>query len=213
MFKEDIILIKNLHKKYNFKKPLLDAGGLEEPTIADYQMSINKAINIEISNNEGIKIFLSVPHPEQKDRYIKIRRPFSFIDNNYLILNPEYGDPFIEDLPKKYKNYFNTVILVSVFEHVENPYVVSNALFEILKPKGYLINSTVFLFPFHPSPEDNFRYSPLALKRIHESSGFKWIEGDFHINYSSKLGIGDTNPENYGAPQAVMACYALCQKP
>ena len=90
--------------------------------------------------------------------------------------------------------------------------IVSNALFEILKPGGYLINSTPFLFPYHPSPEDNFRFSPKALQNIHESSGFKWIEGDFHINYSSKLGIGDTNPQNYGAPQSIIASYALCQK-
>gem|GEM_PF-1572304 len=213
MFKKDIELIKCLHERYNFKAPLLDVGGLEEPTIADYEISINKAIHIELDDGKGLKFHATIPHPVQNDRYIRIPRPFSFIDPSYVILNPEYGDPYIEDLPK-IEDFpkFNTIIMVSVFEHVSNPYVVSNALFEILKPGGYLINSTPFLFPYHPSPEDNFRYSPIALKRIHESSGFKWIEGDFHINYSSKLGIGDTNPQNYGAPQAVIACYALCQK-
>ena len=78
--------------------------------------------------------------------------------------------------------------MVSVFEHVDNPYVVSDALYKILRPGGFLINSTPFLFPHHPSPEDNFRYSPEALRKIHTQSGFEWLEGDFHINYSSKQG-------------------------
>jgi len=208
MFKKDIDIVQDLHKKYQFKGPLIDAGGLESPTIADYDISVNSAIDIFSPDGRIIK----VPNSFQEDRYLKISRPWSFIDPNYIIANPEKGDPIIEELPKQYTNYFETVILVSVFEHVNDPYEVSDALYKIVKPGGYLFNSTPFLFPYHPSPEDNFRYSPVALKRIHESSGFKWIEGHFHINYSSKDGIGDTNPNNYGAPQAIMASYALFRK-
>ena len=213
MFKKDIDLIKELHVKYLFQPPLLDAGGLENPTIADYEISVQKAISMTLNDNSTNKTWeVNLPHPNQNDRYLNIRRPWDFIDPHYLILNPEYSHPPIEDLPAQYSNCFNTVILVSVFEHVENPYIISDALYRIVKPGGYLINSTVFLFPYHPSPEDNFRYSPLALKRIHEQSGFEWLEGDFHINYSSALGIGETSPTNYGAPQAIMASYALCRK-
>jgi SAM-dependent methyltransferase len=207
MFKKDIDLIKRLHYAFKFNAPLLDAGGLEYPVIADYDISVNKAINVTVENRS-----FKYPHTDQSDRYLQIQRPWSFIDQNYLILNPDKGDPFIEELPTQYKNHFETVILVSVFEHVTDPYLVSNALYDIIKPGGYLINSAPFLFPYHPSPEDNFRFSPKALKDIHEKSGFHWIEGDFHINYSTKDGVGDTNPNNYGAPQAIMASYALCRK-
>jgi len=103
--------------------------------------------------------------------------------------------------------------MVSVFEHVKNPYVVSNALFDIISPGGYLFNSAPFLFPYHPSPEDNFRFSPNALKTIHESSGFEVLQSDFHVNYKTTDGVGDTNPNNYRAPQAIMASFALCRKP
>lgn len=212
MFKKDIDLVRSLHEKYHFQSPMLDAGGLEQPAIADYEISIAKALTLDLDLN-GRKWSVRIPHPDQSDRYVQMRRPWSFVDENYTILNPEYGDPGIEDLPQKYRESFNTVVLVSVFEHVENPYVVSDALFQLLKPGGYLINSVPFVFPYHPSPEDNFRYSPVALKRIHERSGFQWLEGDFHVNYSSAMGIGDTNPANYGAPQTIMACYALCRKP
>lgn len=207
MFKKDIDLIKRLHEQYKFKSPVVDAGGLEYPTVADYEISVKKAVTARL-NHQVFKY----PHPDQSDRYLSINRPWDFIDSNYLILNPAKGDLPIERLSEKYLDFFETVILVSVFEHVKDPYEVSDALYKIMKPGGYLINSAPFLFPYHPSPEDNFRFSPQALRSIHEKSGFKWVEGDFHINYSTKEGIGDTNPSNYGAPQAIMASYALCRK-
>ena len=208
MFKKDIDLITNLHKKYQFKIPLLDAGGLDNPTIADYDITANKSIEISLADGR----LIHWPHADQNDRYLKIFRPWSFIDPYYSILNPERGDPTIEEMLPKYENCFETIILVSVFEHVNNPYEVSDALYKIIKPGGFLINSTPFLFPYHPSPDDYFRFSPLALRRIHEKSGFTWLEGDFHVNHTSQEGIGDTNPKNYGAPQAIMASYALCRK-
>lgn len=213
MFKKDIDLVQRLHSSYGFIPPLLDAGGLERPVIADYEISIKKAHEVEFIDQEGNRRHVRIPHSIQHDRYVKIKKPWSFIDENYIILNPEYSHPPIEELSPEFHNRFNTVIMVSVFEHVSNPYIVSDALFRLLQPGGFLINSTPFLFPYHPSPEDNFRFSPLALKRIHEQSGFQWLEGDFHINYSSDQGIGDVNPKSYGAPQAIMASYALCRKP
>ena len=154
MFKKDIDLILELNKKYNFQAPLLDAGGLENPTVADYEISINKAIPIELRDGQSNTWKMNVPHPDQGDRYVDITRPWDFIDPEYVILNPEYGDPPIEELPKQYSNSFSTVILVSVFEHVNNPYVVSDALYRLIRPGGFLINSTPFMFPFHPSPEE-----------------------------------------------------------
>jgi len=211
MFKKDIDKVSELHEKYGFKTPLLDAGGLDAPTIADYDISARKAVEVVVTDDTGGRT-VKMPHSIQNDRYLSIRRPWEFIDPDYLILNPENGGPRIEELPDLYPNFFSTVIVVSVFEHVDNPYKVSDSLFKIIQEGGYLFNSTPFLFPYHPSPEDNWRFSPLALRRIHEASGFTWIEGDFHINYSTLEGIGDTNPKNYAAPQAIIASYALCRK-
>ena len=204
MFKLDIDKVKELHAKHGFKGPLLDAGGVANPTIADYEISKAKAVTVVLPHRNVI-----VPHHEQNDRYLSQRRPWEFIDKDYLILNPDDGQPWIEDLPKTYAGKFSTLILVSVMEHTNNPYVISDALFAILKPGGYLFNSVPFTFPYHPAPEDNWRFAPLTLKRIHEQSGFEVLESDWHVNYSTNDGIGDTNPNNYGAPQAIRACYAL----
>lgn len=208
MIMEDIELVKKLHARYGFRGPAADLGGLETPNVADYAHSRRKALEIDAGGRK-----VRIPHPEQGDRYRPIRRPWSFVDPEYLVLNPEYGHPPIEALPDTYRDHFNLAILVSVFEHVENPYRVSDALFRMIRPGGYLFNSTPFIFPYHPSPEDNFRYSPKALERIHAASGFEWLEGGFHAQYRSSDGVGDTNPERYLDPQAMAFTYALCRKP
>lgn len=212
MFKRDIDKVRELHERYHLQLPLLDAGGVANPTIADYDISVKKAVDVKVTDDTGTTLTHRVPHSVQTDRYVNQRRPWEFIDTEYQIINPDDGQPFIEDLPKQYPNHFGTVILVSVLEHVNNPYIVSDALFAIVKPGGWLFNSVPFLFPYHPAPEDNWRFAPLTLRRIHEQSGFQWIEGGWHVNYSTKDGIGDSNPSNYAAPQGITACYALCRK-
>lgn len=212
MFKADLDLVKRLHEQYHFKATLLDAGGLERPCIADYDISIAKAIPVTVVDDTGTRIDARIPHSVQKDRYLDITRPWSFIDPDYVILNPDNGGPSIEQMPAIYRARFETIILTSVLEHTRNPYDISDCLFSILRPGGWLFNSTPFLFPVH-GDEDNWRFSWQCLRRIHEKSGFQWIEGDFHVNHSTKAGIGDSNPANLGAAQAIIASFALCRKP
>lgn len=209
MIMEDIELVQRLHQRYGFSGPVVDLGGLEKPNVADYSISRAKALVVDLGGGRKVR----VPHAEQNDRYRQIPRPWSFIDPNYLILNPEYGHPPIEELPRQYQDQFGLAIMVSVFEHVENPYVVSDAIFKLIRPGGYLFNSTPFQFPYHPSPEDNFRYSPKALERIHKASGFEFVEGAFHGQYRSSEGVGDTNSERYLDPQSMSFSYALVRKP
>jgi SAM-dependent methyltransferase len=208
MIMEDIELVRRLHAKYRFEAPAVDLGGLETPNVADYEVSVRKAVEVQAGGR-----MVKVPHEHQNDRYRQVHRPWSFIDASYSIINPEYGHPPIEALPDLHPNRFSLAIMVSVFEHVENPYKVSDAIFRILKPGGYLFNSTPFLFPYHPSPEDNFRFSPKALERIHASSGFRHLEGGFHAEYRSSEGVGDTNPARYLDPQAMSFAFALVRKP
>jgi len=208
MFKADIDKVKELHTKYGFKGPLLDAGGLSHPCIADYSISAAKALEVTVGDRT-----VKIPHPVQGDRYLNISHPWSFIDQAYKIENPEEGGVFIEQLPHRYSESFNTVIMVSVMEHVKNPFEISDCIYKILKPGGLLFNSTPFIFPYHPSPEDNYRFSPQGLKYVHESSDFEILEGDFHLKIDTGAGVGDTNPERYGQPQAIWASYILCRKP
>jgi len=208
MWFKDFQIIKKIHDKYNLSGPLLDAGGLENPTVADYDISVKKAYRPTLELG-GHRREIVVPHENQKDRYIPINRPWKFIDKDYLILNPENGAPSIEELPKHYEEQFQTVILTSVFEHVVDPFICSDALYKIIKPGGYIINCAPFMFPQHDEV-DNWRYSPQALRYIHEKSGFTFIEGDYHIQYKTTDGIG--NYHDFNEPQPIIGCYVFCQK-
>lgn len=208
MWKKDLDKVKELHSKYNFQGPLLDAGGLPHPCIADYEISKEKAYYETVFLENRARNVI-IPHEDQQDRYVNISYPWSFIEKEYTIENPELGGLLMEDLPSKYENAFNTIIIVSVLEHVKNPYKCIEQVHKCVKPGGYVFNSVPFMFPYHDKV-DNWRFSPDALKDIFEEAGFEWLEGDFHIKYETNEGIGDYH--NSDKPQGIIGCYCLCQK-
>ena len=71
MWFKDFQIIKKIHDKYNLSGPLLDAGGLENPTVADYDISVKKAYRPTLELG-GRRREIVVPHENQKDRYIPI---------------------------------------------------------------------------------------------------------------------------------------------
>lgn len=54
---------------------------------------------------------------------------------------------------------FDLVILQDVIEHVSNPEMVRSEIERVLKKKGRLYVQVPFVFPFHHSPGDNFRFT------------------------------------------------------
>lgn len=210
MFLKDIEKVEELHKTYKFKGPLLEPGGLPNPSIADYEISIRKAYRFTHPLGDKLRT-ITWPHEDQHDRYAQIQRPWQFIDKSYRIENPEMGGCPIEELPELYDEpTFRTIICTSVFEHVENPFTCIKAIYEVTAPGGYFFNSVPFIFPFHDAV-DNWRFSPGALKVLGDSVGFDTAETQFHIDYTSQHGIGDYH--NADHHQAVKACYALYRKP
>lgn len=67
---------------------------------------------------------------------------------------------------------FNAVLCINVLEHIFNYNAVMQEVYRILKPGGYFYASVPFFFNIHGSPNDYFRYTRSALKRILEQSGF-----------------------------------------
>lgn len=190
MFWDDIKLVTEQIEKYGLRKPMADLGGLEQPCIADYELTMATG--------------------DQNARYVSLaQRPFDHIDNRYMVLNPERGDPVIEDLPGKYSDTFGTAVCLNVIEHVQNPFEVLYALFRIMRPNGLLIISTVFSFPYHPSPLDYWRYSPACLRYLAEKSGFIILECDWRLNLHAGQGI--LNTQNY-EPQEARSVFITLSK-
>ncbi len=70
----------------------------------------------------------------------------------------------------------DTVIALSVLEHLREPQMMLCESFRILKPGGYLILQVPWQWRLHETPHDYFRYTPYGLRYIFERAGFVNIE-------------------------------------
>ncbi len=191
MFLDDIDLVDQLVDRYGLVKPLADLGGLERPTVADYAITLRTG--------------------RQRDRYIQLPgRPFDHLDPDYLVLNPEHGDPPIEALPRTRAGAFGTVVCLNVVEHVVDPFAVFAGLAGVLAPGGLLIVSTVFSFPYHPSPRDYWRFSPDCLRMLAERVGLAVLEADWRLQIHGGMGIQEIHT---GEPQEIRSVYVCARKP
>lgn len=72
--------------------------------------------------------------------------------------------------------YADTVVSLSVIEHLCEPQIFLNECYRILKSDGYLILQAPFQWWVHEAPYDYFRYTPYAFKYMLEKAGFVDIE-------------------------------------
>lgn len=62
-----------------------------------------------------------------------------------------------------------------LFEHLPEPEKVMKEICRVLKPGGQLFFTVPFLWPLHDLPNDEYRYTPFALERHLDNSGFNNI--------------------------------------
>lgn len=63
-------------------------------------------------------------------------------------------------------NYFDTIIATEVLEHLYDPQKAIDEMRRVLKPGGVCILSTRFIYPYHHSPKDYFRFTEDALQYL-----------------------------------------------
>lgn len=193
MFLDDLHLVTEQVNKYGLQKPFVDLGGLGRPCLADYEITMRTGV--------------------QTDRYLTLPNNAHVFDEvagqNYLILNPENGDPPIEALPAYYRDYFGMAVCLNVIEHVVNPFAVFDALYAIMKQDSLLIISTVFSFPYHPSPRDYWRFSPDCLQMLAEYANFTILECDWRLTITADKGIREIHN---GEPQEIRSVYTTLRK-
>jgi SAM-dependent methyltransferase len=67
---------------------------------------------------------------------------------------------------------YDLVIAAQVFEHLLWPYRAGRNVLEMLRPGGYFLISTPFLFPIHGAPVDCSRWTETGLKYFLAECGF-----------------------------------------
>ena len=72
---------------------------------------------------------------------------------------------------------YDVVICEQVLEHVVDPFLAAEHLFELCKPGGHAIVSTPFLIKQHELPlyglRDFWRFTPRGLRTLLERAGFE----------------------------------------
>lgn len=213
MFADDIKLVIEMVAKHGPVTPLfVEAGGLEDPTIADYALTIAAmrkargnpfAIDSHEPDGEAVRA-------AQFSRYLQIHRPLEPSLPGYVCEDPGAGGASIEQLPEKYPHAIGCLVALSVLEHVEEPWYAPEAMHDAMKPGGLLIVSVPWQFPHHPSPKDLWRFSPDGLRKLFESptEAFEVLDCDWRLDIPADAGVLDIRT---GRPQAIQSCYLVAR--
>jgi len=116
----------------------------------------------------------------------------------------------------------DTVVSLSVMEHLCEPQTMLNEAFRILKPGGGLVMQVPWQWWIHEAPYDFFRYTPYGLKYMLGKAGFvdvvvepqtgfftMWL---LKFNYFSLRLIRGPRPLRWALKAAFMVIWYLDQK-
>lgn len=70
----------------------------------------------------------------------------------------------------------DSIISISVMEHLCEPQVFLNESYRILKPVGTIVLQVPWQWKVHEAPHDYFRYTPYGLRHLLEKAGFVDVE-------------------------------------
>lgn len=89
----------------------------------------------------------------------------------------------------------DTVISISVMEHLREPQVFLNEAYRLLKPGGFMVLQVPFMWWVHEAPYDFYRYTRYGLQYLFEKAGFTeitiypqtgfWVMWTLKFNYQT----------------------------
>lgn len=125
---------------------------------------------------KGIMIDLGCGTAPYKDFFLQYCDKYIGVDWSNTIHNSKAD--VNSDLNKEINlrdNTADTVISISVMEHLYEPQIFLNEAYRILKKDGHIILQVPFQWWIHEAPHDYFRYTPYGLKYMFEKAGFSNI--------------------------------------
>lgn len=116
----------------------------------------------------------------------------------------------------------DTVVSLSVMEHLREPQVMLGEAFRILKPAGALVLQVPFMWWVHEAPFDFYRYTCHGLKYLLEKSGFVdvrvypqtgfWVMWTLKFNYQTVRLIRGPWPVRKIMSSLLRALWAIDQR-
>lgn len=203
MFKDDLDLMAEVVAKWGpLPTPVVEVGGLEAPTIADYSKTIAAMETVRGRTYSRFEDGEADIAAAQRARYIQRHRPLEEWAPRYVIDNPETGGGAVETFDQRHKE-LGSVLCFSTLEHVENPWVAVEAIHDAMRPGGLCVVSVPFLFPYHPSPQDRWRFSPDGLRALFREQEWEVLYVDWRLRIPASAGVLDIRT---GEPQAIESC-------
>lgn len=126
---------------------------------------------------KGILIDLGCGTAPYKDFFLQYADKYIGVDWTNTLHNSKAD--IISDLNKKIElanNFADTIISLSVMEHLCEPQIFLNESYRILKDGGTIILQVPFMWWIHEAPHDYFRYTPYGLKYMFEKAGYTDIQ-------------------------------------
>ena len=100
----------------------------------------------------------------------------------------------------------DTVVSLSVMEHLCEPQIMLNEAYRILKPGGRIVLQVPWQWWIHEAPYDFFRYTPYGLKYLFEKAGFVDVVVEAQSGFFTML----TLKVNYFSKRFIRGPQPLC---
>ncbi|WP_026804182.1 class I SAM-dependent methyltransferase [Aliarcobacter lanthieri] len=126
---------------------------------------------------KGTLVDLGCGEASHKNYFLQYVNKYIGVDWTKTLHNSKAD--IISDLNKKIEiedDFADTIISLSVMEHLCEPQIFLNESYRILKKDGTIILGVPWMWRIHEAPHDYFRYTPYGLKYMFEKAGYKDIK-------------------------------------
>jgi len=127
---------------------------------------------------KGILVDLGCGTAPYKEFFLQYAEKYIGVDWTNTLHNSKAD--IVSNLNEKIElsdSYADTIVSLSVMEHLCEPQIFLNESYRILKEDGVMILQVPFQWWVHEAPYDYFRFTPYGLKYIFGKAGFQ----DIHI--------------------------------
>lgn len=122
---------------------------------------------------KGVLYDLGAGESPFKDFFLQYAKQYVAVDwaGSYHDTKADINADLNKPLPIE-SDVADTVVSLSVLEHLCEPQMMLNEAFRILKPGGAMVLQVPWQWWIHEAPYDFFRYTPYGLKYLFEKAGF-----------------------------------------